>query len=80
MNEAEIRATFRTQHDLLSADYYSGVSSLTKEQFDLEHGQIWMDLAAELVAAGYATWPEPAFDAEAKIKAIKKRLDKLEGA
>lgn len=57
MTEAEIRAYWKDLHDTLSADYYDGTSGLSKEEFDTQHGQIWADMEAELIAEGYKQPP-----------------------
>jgi len=57
--EAEIKAKYKVQHDTLSASYYAGTSGLTKEEFDFQHGKIWSDMEAELIAEGYLTSPSP---------------------
>lgn len=73
-----IIATFKAQHDILTIDYYTGVSGLTKEQFDQEHGQIWQDLDNELVASGFKQLPGPALDVGKELLRLKVRIDKLE--
>ena len=60
--EKEIRDNYKEQHDTLTADYYGGTSGLTKEQFDIQHGQIWSNMEAELIAEGYIIPPEPPRD------------------
>ena len=54
-SEQEIKANYKAQHDTLAASYYGGTSGLTKEQFDIQHGQIWGNMKAELIANGYLT-------------------------
>lgn len=55
--EKEIKANYKNQHDELSASYYGGNSGLTKEQFEQQHGQIWADMDAELIAEGLKAQP-----------------------
>ncbi len=80
LTEAEIRAKYKKLHDELSDAYYAGTSELTKEEFDIQHGQIWADMEAELIAAGYRQPPpEPlAFTASPPGTAIGKRLNNME--
>jgi len=79
-SEAEIRASYKLQHDELSADYYAGTSGLTKEEFDTQHGQIWNDMESELIAEGYRQPPpEPlVFTASPPGMAIGQRLNHIE--
>jgi hypothetical protein len=35
-------------HDALSAEYYSGKSGMTKEEFDLQHAAVWDGLEEDL--------------------------------
>ena len=76
--EKEIKSKYQKLHDKLSSSFYAGTSGLTKEQFDLQHGQIWADMEAELIAGGFITPPTPPRDLEAEIDAIKARIEKLE--
>jgi len=55
----EIKARYKRQHDELSDAYYGGTSELTKEEFDIQHGQVWNDMEAELTAEGFIKLPEP---------------------
>jgi len=78
--EAEIKAYYKAFHDELSEAYYGGTSGLTKEQFDLQHGQIWDDMTAELIAEGYLMPPaEPlVFTSSPPGTAIGVRLNNIE--
>lgn len=76
--EAEIKANYKAQHDALSEGYYAGTSGLTKEQFDQQHGQIWSDMEATLIAAGYLIPPVPARDLAAEVDELKEKVKKLE--
>lgn len=78
MTEKEIRDNAKQAHDTLSESYYSGKSNLTKEQFDLQHGQVWSDMEAELIAGGYLTIPLPSRDLAKEIDDLKARMGKLE--
>ena len=78
MLEKEIKATYKALHDELSEAYYDGTSSLTKEEFDLQHGKIWADMEAELIAVGYLKPPEPVSDLVAEINELKARVKLLE--
>jgi len=59
MTAEEIRYKHKALHDELSDAFYAGTSGLTKEEFDLQHGRIWADMEAELIAEGYLTPPAP---------------------
>lgn len=78
LTEAEIKKHYKDLHDELTAAYYSGVTGLTKEQFDQQHAAIWDWMQQELIAAGYKEPPVPPFDAEAEIGALKQRVNTLE--
>ena len=68
--EAEIRAEYKELHDLLTEEYYN-FHNITKEVFDQQNGQIWADMDAALIAAGYKEEPEPPKSTHvAKITAI----------
>lgn len=56
--EAEIRTNYKELHDLLSESYYN-FHNISKEEFDLQHGEIWNGMEAELIAGGYLKAPEP---------------------
>lgn len=45
----EIRAKYKALHDDLSDQYYNN-HTLTKEEFDLQHGKIWDDCQMEVIA------------------------------
>jgi len=74
MTEKEIRDNAKLAHDTLSESYYSGKSKLTKDQFDLQHGQVWNGMDAELLVGGYITLPKPGRNLEAEIDEIKAQL------
>lgn len=78
--EAEIIANYKAQHDTLSESYYGGISGLTEDEFNLQHGKIWNDMEAELIAKGYIQPPpEPlVFVVDPQGTPDKKRLDTLE--
>lgn len=59
MTADEIRIKYKELHDNLSESYYKGTSGLTKEEFDIQHGQIWADLETELIAEGFKQLPQP---------------------
>ena len=50
----EIRQDYLAQHDALEAQYYTETPTLTKAEFDAQHGQLWADHHAELIQYGYA--------------------------
>lgn len=80
LTEEEIRAKYMVLHNELSESYYSGASGLTKEEFDTQHGQIWNDMKAELIAEGYIQPPpEPlVFTASPPGEALGERLGCIE--
>lgn len=76
--EAEIIANYNAAHDALSDSYYSSTSGLTKEEFDLQHGKIWSDMTAELIAAGYLPEPTEPRNLDVEIDSLRERVEKLE--
>ncbi len=56
--EAEIKATHKQLHDDLSDSYYQQ-GAISKADFDQQHGQIWEDMKADLIAEGYLALPNP---------------------
>lgn len=80
MTEAEIKAKYKALHDTLAESYYGGTSGLTKEEFDIQHGKIWNDMEAELIAEGYRQPPpEPlVFTASPPGEALGERLNSIE--
>lgn len=77
MGIAEIKETYKNLHDSLSDSYYKR-HELTKEEFDLQHGKIWADMEAELIAEGHIQPPKPARDLVAEIDELKNRIAILE--
>ncbi len=78
MTEKAIKATYKRLHDDLSSIYYDGTMGVTKEDFDLHHGQVWANMEAELVDKGYLILPEPPRNLIAELDDLKARLVKLE--
>ena len=76
--EKEIKDNYKAQHDILTKNFYAGISGLTKEQFDLQHGKVWADMEAELIAGGFITLPPLPRDLEAELDALKTKVEKLE--
>jgi len=54
--EQEIIETAKKLHDQLTEAYYER-HVMTKEEFDIAHGQIWDGMEAELIAGGYRQPP-----------------------
>ena len=77
MTENEIGDKYKALHDNLSKSYYSGQSDLTKEAFDAQHGQVWVDMEAELIAEGYRKPPEPVRDLEKEIDELKAKVEAM---
>ena len=77
MTEAEIKDKYKALHNKLSESYYKR-HELIKEEFDFQHGKIWSDMDAELIAEGYLKPPEPVRDLAAEIDEIKARIRTLE--
>lgn len=73
-----IIAEFREAHDVLSRNYYSGKSDMTKAEFDNLHGLNWDNMRAELIAEGHIIVEPPPRDLEAEIDALTRRLDNWE--
>ena len=77
MTEDEIRDKAKQDHATLSASYYAGTSGLAKEQFDIQHGQVWADMEAKLIAGGYWRIPEPPRDLAQEIDLLKAEIEIL---
>ena len=75
--EQGIKAKYQEQHDTLSKLYYSGASRLSKKQFDIQHGKVWADMEAELIAEGLIAIPEPPRDLAAEIDELRTEVRKL---
>ncbi len=74
--EVEIKAEYIKSHDKLEEQYYK-YNLITKEEFDLLHGQNWNDMEAELLAGGYIKPPEPVMDYESEILKLKAEVETL---
>ena len=74
LTEKEIKTNYKELHDLLSESYYS-FHNISKEEFDIQHSQIWANMKAELIAEGHLTIPEPPRDLAKEIDKLKARLD-----
>ncbi len=79
MTEKKIKVTYKRLHDDLSEIYYDGTMGITKEDFDLQHGQIWSDMEAELIDKGYLAPPKPPRDLLAELDELKNRVTQLGG-
>ena len=80
MSEKEIRDKAKLVHDTRSATFYAlspKGRKKAKAKFDLDHGKIWSDMEAELLAAGYLTIPKPPRDLEAEIDELRTEIEKL---
>jgi len=77
--EQEIRDRYLALHDDLSHRYYE-LHEMPKEEFDLQHGQIWQDMKQALIDAGYLSLPEPpiVFDPENPALGVEHRLTHVE--
>ena len=78
MIKEEIITKYKALHDTLTQSYYSGTRGLSKEEFDLQHGKIWSDMEAELIAEGYSQPPEPPRDLATEIDNLNTRIKDLE--
>ncbi len=77
--EAEIKAKYKNLHDTLSENYYAGTSGLTKEEFDIQHGKIWANMEAKLIAGGYLIPPTAIhFVPGTPGQSSAKRIDNIE--
>jgi len=72
----EIRAKYKELHDLLSESYYN-FHNITKDEFDTQHGKIWNDMEAELLAKGYLKPPEPVRDLAKEIDELRAEIGKI---
>ena len=72
----EIKASYKQLHDLLSESYYN-FHNISKEEFDTQHGQIWANMEAELIAEGLITIPEPPRNLAAEIDELRTEVGKL---
>lgn len=77
--EQGIKAKYKELHGLLSESYYN-FHNITKEEFDTQHGQIWIDMEAELIANGFIKLPEPARDPLTEIDELKEEIVKLKAS
>ena len=75
--EAEIIAKHVDRHTELEWLYYT-LESISKEEFDLEHGQNWDEMREELIEEGYITVGVPSRNLEAEIDILKQRIVDLE--
>ena len=75
--EIEIKTKYKTLHNDLTESYYGGKNKLTKAEFDLQHGKVWSDMEAELIAEGYLKPLVLPRDLEAGIDALKAEVEKL---
>ena len=80
MTEKEIIDKYKKLHDDLSWIYYNQepMGQLSKEAFETQHGIIWTDMKAELIAGGFLNPPEPVRDAFGEIDVLKARIALLE--
>ena len=72
----DITEDYKKRHAELTGDYYAGV--LTKEEFDEQHGQLWIDYEEELVKVGILKPTPEHTDIEADIADLKRRVKELE--
>ncbi|GAG25945.1 unnamed protein product [marine sediment metagenome] len=81
MTETEIKATYLELHNQLEQAYYQR-HELTKDEFDTQHGQVWADMDAALIAAGYRQPPEiitpPVFTPENHALGVDQRVSHIE--
>ena len=71
--EVEIKAKYKELHDLLSESYYNS-HNISKEEFDIQHGKIWDDMKAELIAGSFIKPPETVRDLLAEMDELKAKL------
>tara|TARA_Y100000310_G_scaffold320477_1_gene376975 strand:+ start:1991 stop:2236 length:246 start_codon:yes stop_codon:yes gene_type:complete len=77
--EVSIKDSYKELHDLLSESYYN-FHNITKEEFGLQHGKIWTDMEAELIAGGHLTVPPVPRNLEEEIDALKVEVKNLKEA
>lgn len=78
MNQKQIDQKYRKQHSDLETRYYKN-GEISKEEFDLLHGELWDSHKNELVEAGLITIPEPPRDLKTELDELKARVKSLEG-
>uniref|UniRef100_A0A6M3K345 Uncharacterized protein n=1 Tax=viral metagenome TaxID=1070528 RepID=A0A6M3K345_9ZZZZ len=76
--EKEIKAKYKAQHDSLTEDYYKN-KLMSKDDFDLQHGQNWIDMEVELIVGGFFKPLEPVRDLKAEIDELRAEINKLKG-
>jgi len=74
MTVEQIKTRYKELHDLLSESYYN-FHNISKEEFDLQHGKVWADMDAELIAGGYKQPPIPPRDLVAEIDDLRARFE-----
>ncbi len=78
--ERELKDTAKAAHDTLSAAYYAKTpveQAASKAKFDLEHGQIWDGLDAELITGGYKQVPVLPRDLKAEIDELRAEITEM---
>jgi len=72
----EIKRFYLNQHDLLSKSYYQD-KTLSKEEFDILHGQVWSSLNDELKLKGFIKEPAPVRDLAKELDELKAEVTAL---
>jgi len=77
-SKQEIIEDYTTLHDELTRRYYSDPNNFPggKDEFDRQHGLIWKNMEADLVAEGYHQLPGPTL--EERVTALEARIYSLE--
>lgn len=82
MTKDEIIEHYKDRHGELTRKYYADKENYPggKAAFDLAHSQIWADMDAALIEAGYMEPPaNPSPGIEERLNDIEARIAALEG-
>jgi len=76
VTEIELKGNYLRQHTDLEILYYD-FGAMDKETFDSQHGQLWNNLDADMIAAGFKEPPVPPRDLAKEIDELKAKVDLL---
>ena len=79
VTEAELKTDYLQQHSDLEVLYYA-LGSIDKVTFDSQHGQLWKNFDADMIAAGFRLPPVPPRDMVAEFDELKAKVEALEAA
>jgi len=75
-SEKETKTNYKELHDLLSESYYN-FHNISKEEFDIQHGEIWSNCEEELKTASDYIAPITPRNLEAEIDLMWEKLDEI---